>query len=245
MIRVAIVEDDKRAVMNLEAQLKEYQSGREIKFQIESYQNAIRFLDQYRMGFDIIFMDIDMPYIDGMEAARQLRKIDENVVLVFVTSLAQYAVQGYDVGAMDFLVKPVKYKVLEQKLDRALSAVSKNRGKKIIIRSENRIKVIDSQSLLYIEMYDHYLHFHLEDSGEIYRLRGTLAAAKEMLDELYFEECNKGMLVNLSKVDAVEGFEVILMNGERLPVSRAKKSSFLKRLAEYFGNWKFNMGRLQ
>ena len=74
-------------------------------------------------------------------------------------------------------------------------------------------------------------------------MRGTLTSAKELLGDLYYEECNKGILVNLAKVSGVEGFDVILENGEKLVLSRSKKSLFLQRLAEYHGNWKLNLGR--
>jgi len=244
MIRVAIVEDNDKAAEDLAACLQRYGDGKEITFRTQRFENALLFLDQYQPDYDLIFMDIDMPYLNGVEAIKKLRKIDENVVVMFVTALAQYAVQGYGVGALDFLLKPYNYAIFEGKMNRAMNTVNRNKGKQIIIRSENRIKVIDVKELLYIEMYNHYLHFHLEGDQEEYKMRGTLSSAKELLGELYFEECNKGILVNLSKVSGVEGYNVSLKNGEQLPISRSKKTLFLQRLAEYHGNWKMNLGRL-
>lgn len=245
MIRVAIVEDNLTEAKNLDAVLQRYGKAHDIQFESTHFENAIQFLDQYQPKYELIFMDIDMPYLNGVEATKKLRQIDDKVVLMFVTALAQYAVQGYGVGALDFLIKPVNYAVFENKISRALTAIKKNKGKQIVIRTDNRIKVIDVNNLIYIEMYNHYLNFHVEDSDEIYKMRGTLMSAKELLEDLYFEECNKGILVNLSKVTAVEGFKTVLNNGEELSISRTKKSLFLQRLAEYHGDWKLNLGRLQ
>ena len=244
MIRVAIVEDNERETEELIAILHRYENNTDLQFEIRTFQNAIRFLDQYQLDCELIFMDIDMPYINGIEAAKKLREVDENVVIIFVTALAQYAVQGYGVGALDFMLKPINYSIFELKMARALNAINKNKGRKIVIRSENRIKVIDVKSIIYIEMYNHYLHFHLEEDQNQYKMRGTLQSAKELLSELFFEECNKGILVNLAKVSGIEGFRLLLTNGEELSISRAKKTFFLQRLAEYHGDWKMNFGRL-
>ena len=243
MIRIAIVEDNDKEAKALTNLLERYGKDHDMEFHIKVFEHALRFLDQYQPDYELIFMDIDMPYLNGIEATKKLRQIDENVVLVFVTALAQYAVQGYGVGALDFLLKPINYTILESKMARALNAVNKNKGKQIMIRSENRIKVIDVKDILYIEMYNHYLNFHIESSKEIFKMRGTLASAKELLEDLYYEECNKGILVNLAKVSSIEGFKVILTNGEELVISRSKKSLFLQRLAEFHGNWKLNLGR--
>ena len=244
MIRVAIVEDNQKEAEELTAILHRYEGKSGLQFEIRTFENAIRFLDQYQPDYELIFMDIDMPYVNGIEASKKLRVVDENVVIIFVTALAQYAVQGYGVGALDFMLKPINYSIFELKMARAMNAVNKNKGRQIVIRSENRIKVIDVKSIIYIEMYNHYLNFHLEGDQNQYKMRGTLQSAKELLGDLYFEECNKGILVNLAKVSGIEGFRLSLTNGEELSISRAKKTLFLQRLAEYHGDWKLNFGRL-
>ncbi|MCF0228245.1 MAG: response regulator transcription factor [Parasporobacterium sp.] len=245
MIRIAIVEDNQQEADYLIKTIERFGEEHNETFCITHFNNAVIFLDQYRPDYELIFMDIDMPLINGVEATKKLRKIDDKVVLIFVTALAQYAIQGYDVGAMDYLLKPVNYNVFKTKMTRALTAVSKNKGKQIVIRTDNKVKVIDVKNIIFIEMYNHYLNFHIDDTDEVYKMRGTLLAAKELLNDLYFEECNKGILVNLSKVSGVEGFKLILNNGEELSLSRTKKSLFMQRLAEFHGNYKLNLGRLQ
>ena len=125
MIRIAIVEDNENEAKTLSSLLERYGRDHGEEFQIRHFQNALRFLDQYQPDFELIFMDIDMPYMNGIEATKKLRQIDENVVLLFVTALAQYAVQGYGVGALDFLVKPINYAIFESKMGRAMNAMKK------------------------------------------------------------------------------------------------------------------------
>ena len=109
MIRVAIVEDEDIAARQLEQCLQQYESGHDIRFSSCRFRDALEFLEQYQPLYDLIFMDIGMPGLDGMEAAVRLRAMDSVTPLIFVTSMVQYAVRGYEVDALDFVVKPVRY----------------------------------------------------------------------------------------------------------------------------------------
>lgn len=245
MFKIAIVEDEIKQASLLQEHLGEYSRQTGTEFLIKHFPDGLDFLNEYHPDYDLVFMDIDMPCLNGLEAAKRLRELDSTIVLVFVTCLAKYAIHGYEVDAMDFMVKPLYYDSFATKLERILIAASKKHGKKVIIRGGNKIISLDSKCILYVESMDHDLYIHSDDSKEIIKVRGTLASVKELLAELYFEECNKCYLVNLAKVQSVEGHVLSLENGEQLAISRAKKPDFLKKLAAYYGNWKMNMGRLQ
>ena len=120
MIRVAVVEDEAVHADRLIACLRRYGRENDLAFSVARFSDAISFLETYRGGFDLVFLDIRMPGIDGMEAAKRLRGIDAAVQLVFVTSLVRYAVDGYAVGAADYIVKPFSYEVFALKLSRIL-----------------------------------------------------------------------------------------------------------------------------
>lgn len=245
-IRVAIVEDNKKDAEDLIRKLTQYELQHpDCSFEKECFPNAISFLDRYEPRYEMVFMDIDMPYLDGVTATERLRKMDDKVILIFVTALAQYAVHGYGVGALDFFVKPMNDVIFEEKMDRAVFALQKNRRRQLFIRNADEMKVIDVQDILYVETVSHFLHFHLESTSHIYKMRETMKTLKKLVSDLYFEECNNGILVNLAKVSTIEGYSLEMVNGEHVTISRAKKSSFIRRLAEYHGNWKLNMGRLQ
>ena len=120
MIRIALVEDEENNVKEINSYLKRYSKEYNVEIQISNFGYANLFLSQYNNNFDIVLMDIGLSDIDGMTAIRKLREIDNNVLVIFVTNLAQYAVNGYEVDAFDFLVKPVSYYNLVLKINRAL-----------------------------------------------------------------------------------------------------------------------------
>ena len=109
MVRIAIVEDEQEQADRLQSHIRRYGEEHQIGTQVTVCSNVITFLEQYKAEFDIVFMDIMMPMMNGMDAAHLLREKDDKVMLIFVTSMRQYALQGYDVAAADFIVKPVPY----------------------------------------------------------------------------------------------------------------------------------------
>ena len=119
MVSMAIVDDDQNDVELLKGYLEQYAKENNCEFYITVFTNAVDFLEQYK-PVDVVFMDIQMEYLDGMWASQKLRQIDESVVLVFITTMAQFAIKGYSVNALDFVVKPVDYKKISMKMKRNL-----------------------------------------------------------------------------------------------------------------------------
>ncbi len=108
MIRVLIAEDDPRCYQELERFLDDYSRETGRTFQITHYDNGEDLVERYRPEFDLLLLDVDMPFLDGMTAAGHIRGVDPEVVIVFVTNLAQYAIQGYSVNALDYILKPLE-----------------------------------------------------------------------------------------------------------------------------------------
>lgn len=129
-LKVCIVEDEEKASYELISLLNRYQKEKEIEIETFKYSLPIQFLEEYKGGYDILFFDIEMPQMDGMKLAEKLRNIDKDTTLIFVTNLSQYAIRGYDYQAYSFIVKPVKYELLETKLDLLIPVLKRKKEKK-------------------------------------------------------------------------------------------------------------------
>jgi len=125
MIRVLIAEDDLQCFRQLEQFLADYSGETGRVFQVTHYDNGEDLVEHYQPEFDLLLLDVDMPFLDGMTAAGHIRRVNPEVVIVFVTNLAQYAIQGYSVNALDYILKPLNYFSFAQRLTRALRYVKK------------------------------------------------------------------------------------------------------------------------
>lgn len=231
MWRIAVVDDQVSVWNRMKDYFERYTKERGERFQLTFFENAMLFLDHYKPQYDIILMDIDMPGMNGMEAAHRLRELDEAVVLVFVTNLAQYAINGYEVSAVDFIVKPVDYSKFAFKLTRALRLVPDKERAVVLLRTESGTVTVEQEDILYVEVDGHNLYYHTEK--ETYRIRGSLKQAESELPPPAFFLCNKCYLVNLAHVEEVSGNTVTLA-GETVSVSRPKKKAFMEALAAYY-----------
>lgn len=233
MFKIAIVEDNSTAAEKLRGFLERYAQDNGEKFDIAIFGDALTFLDQYKRVYDMVFMDIELPFIDGMEAARRLREVDQQVSLIFVTNMAHFAVKGYEVDALDYLVKPIHYGDFQLKLRRATIRL-KDAQEAILVTRQSGIQRIRLQEILYVEVRSHSLYFHTEN-GEI-KGSGTLLETEEKLRDKGFLRCNKCYLVNQRHIVAVQGYTLIVTGGEELQISRPRKKTFMSDLAETMGN---------
>lgn len=232
MFHVAIVEDENAAARQLEECLERFGKANGRRFSSVRFPSAQAFLEGYQPQYDLIFMDIKMPGMDGMEAAARLRRMDSATAIVFVTNMVQYAVKGYEVEALDFIVKPVRYASFEMKIRRVLRAVEMRRGWKVRISVGATTLVMPSSAIRYIEVMDHDLTYHT-DQGDI-RTRGTLGTVERQLPADTFFRCSVSYLINLRYVEQYSG-ESVWVAGREIPVSRAKKKELMVALSAYLG----------
>ena len=134
MIRVAIVDDDEEYRLQEKDFINRYSKDTGEQFEIKTFNSGMDFISDYAPVFDIVFLDIEMPLLTGMETARRLRQIDDKICIVFITKMSKYAIEGYEVNAIDFVVKPIKYFNFIDKLKKAISFVKSKVEKEIIIK---------------------------------------------------------------------------------------------------------------
>lgn len=232
-INIAIIEDDETERERLCRMLDLYAKNNDVEFVESVFDSGESFLSDFRAEYDIVFMDIQLPDIDGMEASRRMRKIDKNVLLVFVTNFAKYAINGYEVGATDFIVKPVEYDWFEAKMDNLISRIPEISDIVILVKISDGTTLINTSKLEYVEIMGHKLVFHTVD-GDYYSY-GTLKAFEDKLREAGFLRCNSCYFVNPRYVTAVKT-ESVVVGGDELKISIPKRKEFKRRMTQYLGN---------
>jgi DNA-binding LytR/AlgR family response regulator len=175
-------------------------------------------------------MDIQMKFMDGMSAAEEIRKLDSKVIIMFITNMTDYAIRGYQVDALDYILKPVSYFAFSQKLDRAVSRLDKRSGHEMSVNVSAGLKRLSSDTIFYIESEGHNLIFHTEEGA--FQARAKMKDYEEELLPHGFFRINKGYLVNLKYVDGVED-GCCVIGGGKLLISRARKSEFMTAITKY------------
>ena len=230
MIKIALVDDERSYLDTLEEYLGRYQEEHHEFFEITKYQDGDEILSHFHCQFDLIFLDIQMNFLNGMSTAEEIRKLDSRVIIMFITNRTDFAVRGYEVDALDYILKPVSYFEFSKKLERALKRMEKKSELMLAVTISAGLKRVDAGEILYIESEGHYLIFHTR--METFKTRAKIADYETELKEHGFVRINKGCLLNLKYAEGVEE-NCAVVAGERLPVSRSRKQEFMASLAAY------------
>ena len=233
MLNIAIVEDDPQAAGLLVSLSGPLRPGAGDRLQQRHLQQRGGVSHGYKASFDLVFMDIELPGLDGMEAARRLREVDRSVVLIFVTNMANFAVKGYEVDALDFIVKPVAYFPFSIKLDRAVKRLESRQERELLVPAEDGVVCLKCSEVTYIEVMQHRITYHTRDKS--YAGYGSLKKIEPLLPEKAFVRCNSCYVVNLRYVRQVKDFSV-LVGEDWLTISHARRKPFLSALNEYIGS---------
>lgn len=234
MYRILIVEDTPAEAEKLRAHLSRYSAEKGEAFSVEVLPSALEFVNSRHVA-DLVFMDIDMPGINGMEAAEILRTYDTATPLIFVTNLAQYAVRGYAVDALDFVVKPVDYFDFAMRMDRALRIMARNATHTLALPTEDGIRVVPCSDIVYVDMLRHDVLYHLAGGGEPLRERGSLRAVAEKLQDQQFVKVSSGCLANMSQIVHIGRMSVVMSDGTELFFSRSQRKPALETIANFVG----------
>ena len=232
MIRIAMVEDEAAVREQLMGYVQRYTRQYGTEFSVTEFADGVDILENYRPVYDIVFLDVEMKHLDGMETARRIRALDADVVLIFITNMAQYAIRGYSVGALDYVLKPVPYFAFSQQLMKAVTRLEKRAKRYLTVPVEGGLRRLDTASIYYLESEGHRVHFYT-DEGD-FSAPGALKAFEEKLADCPFARCNSGYLVNLAQVRELRQSTVQVGPCE-LQVSRPKRKAFLAALTDYIG----------
>ncbi|MBR1623371.1 MAG: response regulator transcription factor [Pseudobutyrivibrio sp.] len=228
-IKIAIVEDEDIWANTLVNYLDKFQSEyNDVTFSWTRFRDGDEIVENYKGDYDLILMDIEMHFMNGMKAAESIRSRDKSVEIIFVTNMAKYAIEGYKVRAMDYVLKPIQYETFAESLKRALNGIKTKEEKYIVINQKDGTFKINISDIKYIESHGHRLTFHLKE----HNIDTTIFSMKQLEDSLCdegFSRCNSGCLVNLKYVKGFKDGEV-LIDEDRISVSRSRKQAFMESL---------------
>ena len=227
--QVAILEDDSKHAETLSKYLSRFASENSFDVDITHFFSAVEAIETFKGQYDLLFLDIQMPGMSGMDFAKEIRQKDPFVMIIFVTSLSQFALEGYEVQATDYLLKPLSYPEFSIKMKRAFHKLPEKEESVIRFNGQNGIFVIPVRDVLYCETEGHSVIYHT--ASEDYRKRQPMRETERELQEFSFLRINSCYLVATKEIVGMENHFLILRNGERLLVSRPRLqavTAFLK-----------------
>lgn len=232
MLRIAIAEDESVCAQKLQEYIQRYVKAHSLEAAVSWFSDGMELAEKYTPVWDILFLDIQMAHMDGMETARRVRRQDPDVILVFITSLARYAIQGYEVDASGFILKPLEYDRFQVRMDRLIARLSRRQGAFVVLPlAEQKIRVA-VEDILYAEVVDHDLQ--VVTTKQRYLMRCSLQEMEHMVKGQGFSRCNRCYLVNLRRVSGVEK-DAVRVGEYALPISRPRKKQFLQELSDCLG----------
>ena len=234
MLNIVLLEDDNDQAERLTQMLVKYAEAHpDFSYTFTRYDRSIPLLTEYKCDTDILFLDIQVPDLLGMEVAKRIRSMDTNVMIIFITMLTQYAIEGYSVGAFDYVLKPVRYDEFSTKMDRARRMLAhQNTSMTLELRTKEEMRRINADDIAFIEVANHDILIHTD--REVIQQWGNLKSYEEKLAPAHFIRCNACYLVNLKYVRGIVG-DTVRVHESSLPISKSKRKEFLAALAQYKG----------
>ena len=231
IMRIAIIDHDREQGALMEASLHAYGNEHALPLQISRYADGESFQADFRHQFDLILLDISLPGMNGIQAARILREKDNDVAILFLSQAAQDAMFGYEVDALDFILKPIDHAAFSQCIHRAITRIRDRNTQYLLVTDRNGSARLAVDEICYIESRGHDLVYHTANGS--HTVKGTISDAEQQLAPRHFFRCNKGYLISLRHVEGVRN-GCALVHGTALLISRPRKKKFLQALTDYY-----------
>lgn len=241
-MRIAYCEDEPAQAELVRAMVIQWAESRKTTAEVILYESAEEFLFKNDIPanetfpYDIVFLDIAMRHMNGVALARAIREKDKRLPIAFLTADKAFAIEGYEVHAVRYLLKPVTMEKLASLLDELLEAAKKDTQDTVCITvgEKGAVRKLAESSICYIEVLGHYTQLHLNDGSTI-RIKESLAVVAAMLHRKeLFVKCHRSFVVNLAYVEKISRAECTLCDGTVLPVSRNSYQTLNERFIQYY-----------
>lgn len=237
-IIIAVCDDELYYRESLLKFLKEYEGKKDIKIKVDEFSSGESLIEKIKIeSYDIILLDVEMKELTGVDTASQIKKLGKNPQIIFVTSHEDYALDAINLDAIGYLVKPVSYEKLEERLDKAIymtgliRAENKSKELYISIRENKTDKKILLNEIRYIEKIGNRCKIYMSDKEHL--CYSTLSGFYERLPKDKFIYCHQGYIVSINHIIDVMPSEILIDNGKQIPLSRKYKKEVRERFLAY------------
>lgn len=229
MIKIAICDDEKNACEILRDKTLNYMQEKKEHCEIECFFSATALL-QTSCVYDIFLLDIQMPEQDGLTLAKKIREKECHSIIIFITALAEYVYEAFEVEAFDYICKPIEDIRLHKVFNRVLIKLSANENKSLLIQTINWCKTVKLDDIYFCEVINRKIYLHTKNGVIEYYCK--LGEIEKELD-FRFVRCHRSYLVNLDYLLEYANGQIILENGEKVPTSRLRHQDFLDAMMLY------------
>lgn len=235
MICVGFCDDEMEVHQQFLHLLNQYRSSRSREICCKTFCSPLDLLAELERGtrFDVLFLDVLMPGQNGIHAAREIRNLDSNVKIIFLTNSPEYAVQSYSVGAFYYQMKPLEARALFRLMDSVLAVCQQEKESSILLRCKNGITRVEIRKIEYCEILHRTLFIHLTD-GSVLESIGSLDELCAQLQSYgCFLRVHRSFLVNLSHIQSISFRAAVLSGGAQIPIPRGKYNDIKQAFLDY------------
>ena len=234
MIHVTICDDEKEAIEKCSVFASRYEDEQNRHLDWVYLSNPKEMDPQRLAKENILILDIQMGSINGIELAREIRKLNENNIIIFTTNYLEYALQGYEVAAFRYLKKPIDYEQFSKVMTEAVEQHLKSSQASIVLRCGYQTEQLRIADIMYCETELGHVKVSLQDGSAVLANTGINNLENGLQDHAFFR-CHKGCLVNLKYVKQPLKTDVVMKNGVLIPVSKHRSKDFMLALMKYWG----------
>lgn len=234
-LRIAICEDDQTQLDYMETLVERWAGEKGQTSLVDCYISAEQLLYSFDadLPYKLYLLDIQMGEMSGMELARKIRERDQESVIIFLTGCKEYALEGYEVGAFRYLLKPVKEEELFSVLEEMLNQKVPKKKEYFILKQAGELLRIPYDEIWHVIAQGHYVE--ILHGTEPLMWKAGFGKIQREFEEKGFVLCSRGILVNIRKISKVGRTQCELDNGEQIPISRSRYKSVNEAFIQYFG----------
>lgn len=230
MIRIAVCDDEPDVTELISGMVRECIPDCEIK----EFSSGEALLTEGGC-FDILFLDIQLDGINGIQAAAKIREKDEDSIIIFITGVKEYVFDAFDVTAFHYLLKPIKKTKMQEVLDRAVKQIGRRNGEvhRLFIRMKGKSIMVNAADILFMENDMHKVIIHT--AGEVITFYGVMSELEKKVGPGFYR-CHRGYLVNMAYISEYDAENIYLTTGDRVYLAKGKYQDFVKQYMRYMRN---------